>query len=69
MEAVRGQYFGGCGLNKADVLLTKKTYWFGTNQLGILLTELRTIIIDGFINANKKKTAKKNGTHDDSDEN
>ena len=41
MEAVQGEYFWGSGLNKADTLHTKSKYWFGKNQMGALLIQLR----------------------------
>ena len=40
VEAVPGQLFWSSGLNKQDTLNTKKKYWFGQNQMGLLLSEI-----------------------------
>ena len=40
-------YFWGSGLNKKDTLHTKSKFWYQTNQMGNLLTEIRDSIQDG----------------------
>ena len=48
VEAVPGQLFWGSGLNKHDTLNTKKKYWFGQNQMGFLLSEIRSSLFQEF---------------------
>ena len=47
VEAVPWDYFWGSGLNKKDTLHIKSKFWFGKNQMGNLLTEIRDSIQDG----------------------
>ena len=63
MEAVPWNFFWSSGLSKKDTLHTKTKFWFGKNQMGILLTELRDSI-QNFQVQKKKKTRqqKKQGT-------
>ena len=46
VEAVPGEYFWSSGLSKEDTLNTKTKYWFGQNQMGVLLSEIRTTLLD-----------------------
>ena len=41
VEAVRGEFFWGSGLTKEETLHTKSKYWFGKNQMGTLLMQIR----------------------------
>lgn len=62
VEAVPGEYFWSSGLNKEDTLNTKSKYWFGRNQMGILLTEIRNNLQDGF-HVQASQGSKKNNKH------
>ena len=42
VEAVPWDFFWGFSLSKKEVLYTKTKFWFGKNQMGLLLTELET---------------------------
>ena len=57
VETVYGDYYWSCGLNKDDAMFTKKTYWFGENQMGKLLMELRCNLLEA--NKHQRKTKKK----------
>lgn len=54
VEAVTGNLFWSCGLNKHDTLNTKKRFWPGENHMGQLLTELRAQLKNNQNGAKKK---------------
>ena len=57
VEAVLWEFFWSTGLNKNDTLHTKTKCWFGKNQMGVLLTELRNSI--QYFQVQNKKTQRK----------
>ena len=62
VEAVPWDFFWSTGLSKTDTLHTKTKCWFGKNQMGVLLTELRDSI-EGFqVQKKKTRNKKKQGT-------
>ena len=58
VEAVPWDFFWSTGLSKQDTLNTKSKFWFGSNQMGLLLTEIRDSIPD--FQTQKQKTRKQN---------
>lgn len=54
VEAVAGEMFWASGLNKQNTLFTKKNYWFGENNMGRILMDLRTELLTSFTEPGKK---------------
>lgn len=59
VEAVPGDYFWSCGLNKQDTLYTRKRNWPGKNTLGSLLMDLRAELDQNGKSKKKKKKKSK----------
>ena len=59
VEAVPGDYFWSCGLNKQETLYTRKRNWPGKKPLGSLMMDMRVELDpNGKTKKKKKKISK-----------